>query len=811
MSELGSQIVFKELLARHQRVQVPMIQRDYAQGRESEKEIRDEFLDALHTALILPEENDSLPLNLDFIYGSVEGDGLTQFLPLDGQQRLTTLFLLHWYLSWRDGCLTEFKEGFCSGGASRFSYSVRPSSTEFFDALVGFEPEFAPEVVDSLSEILTDQPWYFRNWRLDPTIQSSLTMLDAIHLRFKDSRGLFARITNVERPAITFQLLDLENFGLSDDLYIKMNARGKPLTPFETFKARFEQSLEVIFGEETRKIGDQEFPVAEFFSRRMDTQWADFFWPHRDSETNVFDEAIMNLFRTVILITRSPAQESFIEDIPLLRSKTLRNAYTLFQRRGWLDREFAETLLLLLEAWSKGGEGFASQLPDKQYFDEVAVFSKAVSDPAIFSLEEVVQLFGYVLFLRESEGNIDPQKFQEWMRIIFNLSVNTEYHRPADLQRSLAGLINLAPKVNDILQHFANEEKPVSGFSLQQVAEEKLKAQLLVAGYEWRALIDRAEGHGYFRGQIEFLLDFSRVIEVANSTGIPEWGDDGTHLRRQKLFSDYLQKAEAMFTNKGLKDLPEFRWERALLCVGDYLLEAGRRNHSFLVNSQADPASWKRLLRGTGGVNVSEARKILCELWTRLNGTENLAAQLDAIIDGTSNLDPWREAFVRTPAAIRYCSRRLIRRQNINEVYLLQTTQMNGTHAELFSYCLYLDMLSKFSINGRRGPFKASAFNLSYYESKSTDYYPGVVMQCLCEKDWLRFDIEYQSGQFIIFIQCGQVALPPLIEAALLDNFGFVKVGQQYRKAYPSDLIGTSILKLAEQLVVTPSPEQNNA
>jgi len=176
MSKLGNQIVFKELLKRYQCVQVPMIQRDYAQGRESEKEVRDEFLDALYAALILPEEDESLPLNLDFIYGSVEEEKVKRFLPLDGQQRLTTLFLLHWYLAWRDGCWEKFKQMFGPGGASRFSYSVRPSSTEFFDALVGFKPEFAPEAVDSLSKMLTDQPWYFRNWRLDPTIQSSLTM-----------------------------------------------------------------------------------------------------------------------------------------------------------------------------------------------------------------------------------------------------------------------------------------------------------------------------------------------------------------------------------------------------------------------------------------------------------------------------------------------------------------------------------------------------------------------------------------------------------------------------------------------------------
>ncbi len=43
-----------------------------------------------------------VPLCTRFVYGSVEGIGETRFLPLDGQQRLTTLFLLHWYLAWAD-------------------------------------------------------------------------------------------------------------------------------------------------------------------------------------------------------------------------------------------------------------------------------------------------------------------------------------------------------------------------------------------------------------------------------------------------------------------------------------------------------------------------------------------------------------------------------------------------------------------------------------------------------------------------------------------------------------------------------------
>jgi ribose/xylose/arabinose/galactoside ABC-type transport system permease subunit len=99
------------------------------------------------------------------------------------------------------------------------------------------------------------------------------------------------------QPAITFQLLDLEDFGLSDDLYIKMNARGKPLTAFETFKARYEHELTGQFSGQTRRIAGHEFPIAEFVARQMDTKWADLFWAHRDKKTHLYDGILMNVFR----------------------------------------------------------------------------------------------------------------------------------------------------------------------------------------------------------------------------------------------------------------------------------------------------------------------------------------------------------------------------------------------------------------------------------------------------------------------------------------------------------------------------------
>lgn len=157
-----------------ERIEIPMFQRDYAQGRESDtvRQIRTDFLDVLFGAI---GGDDPSPVGLDFVYGGVEQGTLR---PLDGQQRLTTLFLLHWYLASRSGHLTDEDDW------KRFSYATRQSARMFCERLVD-QP--LPHGESEPSKWIKDQPWYLFLWRHDPTIQSMLVMIDAIHERFQDA------------------------------------------------------------------------------------------------------------------------------------------------------------------------------------------------------------------------------------------------------------------------------------------------------------------------------------------------------------------------------------------------------------------------------------------------------------------------------------------------------------------------------------------------------------------------------------------------------------------------------------------------
>ncbi|MFC6287579.1 DUF262 domain-containing protein [Nocardioides sp. GCM10027113] len=259
---------------RVEQVEIPMIQRDYAQGRLDARStaIRRTFLDALYSAL-----TDDEPVGLDFIYGEVR-DG--KFEPLDGQQRLTTLYLLHWYLAFRRGQLTA------SEPWTRFSYATRPSARLFCERIVKNPPP--RDLASPPSEWITDQSWYLHLWRYDPTIRAMLVTIDAVAARFSgaDVDELWRRLTDETKPAVWFQLLPIDEMGQADDLYIKMNSRGKPLTAFEAFKAHIGRLVA-----ETGADHD--------FGHRIDGVWTDLFWPYR-GDNDIVDDEFMRYFDFLI-------------------------------------------------------------------------------------------------------------------------------------------------------------------------------------------------------------------------------------------------------------------------------------------------------------------------------------------------------------------------------------------------------------------------------------------------------------------------------------------------------------------------------
>lgn len=283
-----SNISFWQLLEKN-KICIPTIQRDYAQGREEEAEKRERFL-----ASIARHINTKEKLHLDFVYGRVKND---VFYPIDGQQRLTTLFLIHWYFAIKEKIENPKKKKLI-----RFVYDTRISSREFCKSIVEEEIMIPGQTGDKeFINCIKNQYWFRSSWYYDPTIKAMLIMIQAIHDKFcsLNESNVFEELT--VNNCITFEVLDLgaKDFELTDELYIKMNSRGKQLTTFENFKANFIQLIDKYFKNKSLKHPIKGLiSYSGYFSYKIEKEWTDLFWSFR-GEKQTTDEGFSNYFEFI--------------------------------------------------------------------------------------------------------------------------------------------------------------------------------------------------------------------------------------------------------------------------------------------------------------------------------------------------------------------------------------------------------------------------------------------------------------------------------------------------------------------------------
>jgi len=708
-TQSGERLTFYQLFnEKRYHIEIPIIQRDYAQGRDSAFEVRNMFLDALYDYL---EENTKYR-DLDFVYGSLLDENSktdTRFIPLDGQQRLTTLFLLHWYLANKDEKIENFRQVLSKGKKSKFTYETRTSSREFCDSILNNDIDLSnllksdiddngKDKKNALSKSIRDSCWYFLSWDNDPTIKSMLVMLDAIHEKFQNSKEYFERLTSIDNPVITFQFLNLKEFKLTDDLYIKMNSRGKPLTPFENFKAKFEQLINktVFTGAPNYRLtfNDKEkiVPVQEYFSHKIDTDWTNLFWSYsKDDQNPIFDDRLMNFVRatTINHYSNTSNDSNINNNVKFLIDK--KNELISFkQYTDWkcFDENYIIDLIEILDLL-KNGDGEAKKyLKDLFYYDEGFIFNKVIENN-FDNFSQRIQFYAYCQYLIYWQSDVG---LDNWMRIIHNLSENTIYNREEEYIRSIKSITKLLPNSNDILKYLSTD-RPIEGFNGQQIQEERIKALLIGKGENWKSAIYEIEQHDYFRGQIGFILKFSGIQDYYQSNSNKcSWLID-EDVVYYNLFKSYTQKAKAVFAINGIKEFKNFAWERALLTKGNYLLQENR-NQSLLINGKDRDISWKRLLRGSekNEEYFETRRNLVKQIFDdpefNLKNIEN--SLNDIIVKSNNAINDWRKNFIELSSNLEYLGpKKYIRFYSEHLIYLLSRERMSGSHCEYYSYSFF--------------------------------------------------------------------------------------------------------------------------
>lgn len=471
---------FWNLLNQFTKVEIPIIQRDYAQGRPSEAKIRSKFIN--HLADALKHRN---PVELDFVYGMISENERTLqslFIPIDGQQRLTTLFLLHWYAAWKENLLNDAKDTLL-----RFTYETRPSAHSFLNFIC---KEAIPQTITTFREyFINEARWFDNAWMLDPSVEAFVVMLDCIHDNetINSTSHLFKTLTTTE--VISFYFLPLREFGLNEEIYTRMNARGKQLTPFEKFKSKLFAAIE--YNDILKKEIEE----------KIEYNWIDYLWPYREKDVYTIDKYFMNLLRFIVLITfyernlgeKRKKAEIDLDDEDQLVSvfddadsvKFMIDAFDLIPRL----RESAGNIELY--PWEKNSVRTMGDI-----LEDVIVNNAHDDATNVLLLYAAMQ---YMIKYKEDSG------IKDYLTVVRNMVFNTKDKSQREWPRLLPALKTLTS--DNIYDLLLKPDLRIEVIYSEQRKEEIRKAGLISTNLCFKPLLQKIENDTCFKGNINALLD----------------------------------------------------------------------------------------------------------------------------------------------------------------------------------------------------------------------------------------------------------------------------------------------------------------
>ena len=482
---------------------IPSYQRDYAQGRIDNgriDNIREVFVNELYDALINQKS-----CHLGLIFGSYN-ELKKSFIAVDGQQRLTTVFLLHWFIAWKEKKLDTYKETL-----RNFDWNTRSYSSQFVNLLFQLPNANKPVV-----EHIKSSSEYFIIWEKDPTVKSMLTMLREIEKQYKGDnlcKNLFS--TNC---LIKYDILKLSE-NSDTRTYLKMNSRGRNLTTFENFKSRF---IEYINNTSIEK--------------KIDNDWLNFMLSMVSIDNNFSDPDIsfmyfINEYVYILLElnkTKKVSNQIFVDakihgnhtDVPFISFEkyipAFSNNLNHFEKSfDWISSNYETIKTTYNESKFDKKEDF--------FLDQIINNEPTYSHRAhFFALLKYAELENYCF--------IDTVKYKKWVRVFRNLITNTDIDAS-----NISNICKAINKINnsDIYEYL--QMYSLEAFQQNQVAEEIEKAKQINLNPDFEKKIISAEHYGFFKGAIRFLFI-----------------DDNGKFSKWDNFTKYYNNAKKYFNSQGV-------------------------------------------------------------------------------------------------------------------------------------------------------------------------------------------------------------------------------------------------------------------
>lgn len=500
---------FKRILNEYL-IYVPSFQRNYIQGSDEFKDKRDRLLDDIFESL-----KSRKVIDLGFVYGRSEKSYKGRlFYPYDGQQRLTTLYFLYLMLYFRN--IRNGEKESIKGLKGKLSYQTRQSTDRFINSFIDWiynsmenEYDLFWNPNNKSSAFIKIQDWFFDyDWEYDVSIKNILSLIDTLKIRILKLEKEIAidEIINLiddkeDDNPFKFIFIHIDDIIQNDELYIKINARGKALSHFENLKSDINN-----------------FWRNEDYKSKLDGAWTEYVWKEssKDSDSGTieerFDSNFYNSFKNIFYL-------NYLSNI----EKPLTPAFINEIKNEW-DNVFNK------EKINKDWENKAS-------CDVISYFFDAVSHPN-YLFEKQADGYGNLLF-KENPGYVECLKIYVYYYLISNIyksrncvtdleivlfdEILTLFKRLIDNQdkyldsidslikalKSSKYLIDKSIESNGILNFLQSNEvdiRKLLGLRKEQVEEEILKARLIYKDKRFIGLFEKGYNELRNKGQLGFIF-----------------------------------------------------------------------------------------------------------------------------------------------------------------------------------------------------------------------------------------------------------------------------------------------------------------
>lgn len=282
----GNEYSLSDFFGGDTKVIIPDLQRDFCWGDKAvvdvkSKKTRELVTDFVKNIIDLFENESNTILTMGLVYGYEQPHNHIQIC--DGQQRLTTLFLLLGVINTKArGCFDDYlisKKERNDDFEPHLQYAIRESTLYFLSDL-------ARNVFISQNTSITDikaSSWYFNEYDFDASIQSMVSALQRIDDVLKENDHIdFVDFGKFVLNNLKVLYYDMENRSRGEETYVVINTTGEPLSSTENIKP-------ILLGKPS--LSEQEI---ETYSDQWEER-EEWFWQNRGKD-NTADNGLNEFF-----------------------------------------------------------------------------------------------------------------------------------------------------------------------------------------------------------------------------------------------------------------------------------------------------------------------------------------------------------------------------------------------------------------------------------------------------------------------------------------------------------------------------------